>query len=99
MKYFSNYRANDLSGFDFRFAGSGHYRVTYTTPTRGDYWVALITDMTLIDARFGNQPTTRRMYKLNNPDRLTKAAASLGAAAFVYFTFTNFIPGWSVSYR
>ena len=50
MKYFGNYRANDLSGFDFRFAGSGHYRVTYTTPTRGDYWVALITDMTLIDA-------------------------------------------------
>lgn len=43
-------KPNDLSCFTFRFAGSGHYRVTYTTPIRGDYWVAIITDMTLIDA-------------------------------------------------
>lgn len=31
-------------------AGYGHYRVTYKTPIRGDYWVATINDMTLIDA-------------------------------------------------
>ena len=35
--------------FDFRFAGYGRYIVTYTTPTRRDYWRAHITDMTLID--------------------------------------------------
>ena len=42
-------RANDLSGFEFRFKSSGCYQVTYTTPNRGDYWVADITDMELID--------------------------------------------------
>lgn len=29
---------------------SGCYRVTYTTPVRGDYWSAPIDDMTVIDA-------------------------------------------------
>ena len=43
-------KANDLSQFTFRFVGAGHYMVTYTTPSRGDYWRALITDTTLIDA-------------------------------------------------
>lgn len=43
-------KANDLSCFSFRFAGYGHYRVTYTTPIRGDYWIATINDMSLIDA-------------------------------------------------
>lgn len=35
--------------FEFRFAGYGVYVVTYSTPTRGDYWRARITDMSLID--------------------------------------------------
>lgn len=43
-------KANDLSCFSFEFTGYGHYRVTYTTPVRGDYWIATITDMPLIDA-------------------------------------------------
>lgn len=43
-------KANDLSGFSFQFTGYGHYRVTYQTPQRGDYWVATIDDMTIIDA-------------------------------------------------
>ncbi|MCQ2348944.1 MAG: hypothetical protein MJZ98_00520 [Paludibacteraceae bacterium] len=42
-------KANDLSKFDFVFAGSGHYKVRYTTE-RGDYYVKLVTDMTIIDA-------------------------------------------------
>lgn len=42
-------KANDLSNFSFTFAGYGHYKVTYKTG-RGDYWRALITDMTIIDA-------------------------------------------------
>lgn len=40
----------DLSGFTFKFVGYGHYQVIYQTPIRGDWWRALITDMTLIDA-------------------------------------------------
>jgi len=52
MKNFRDYsiKANDLSGFSFTIAGSGCYKVRYTTPFRGDYWVAFINDMTLIDA-------------------------------------------------
>jgi len=42
-------RANDLSQFTFKFVYSGHYKVTYFTPNRGDYYSALITDMELID--------------------------------------------------
>lgn len=42
--------ANDLSNFTFQLAGSGHYKVTYTTSKRGDYWVATVNDMPLIDA-------------------------------------------------
>lgn len=41
-------KPNDLSNFQFRFLSAGHYRVTYTT-RRGDFWVSLVTDMTLID--------------------------------------------------
>lgn len=41
-------KANDLSQFSFKFAGAGHYRVTYTTG-RGDFYVALVTDMCVID--------------------------------------------------
>ena len=42
-------KANDLSNFSFLLVGSGHYRVTYKT-WRGDFWRAVITDMTIIDA-------------------------------------------------
>lgn len=41
-------KANDLSMFEFEFAGYGHYKVTYRTPKRGDYYVATIEDMQLI---------------------------------------------------
>lgn len=43
-------KANDLHNFTFKSIGYGHYRVTYTTDKRGDYWVNAITDMSLIDA-------------------------------------------------
>lgn len=43
-------KSNDLSCFQFCKTSSGCYRVTYTTPFRGDYWVNTINDMTLIDA-------------------------------------------------
>lgn len=53
-------KANDLSGFSFQFAGNGHYRVSYTTPQRGDYWVAVINDMTIIDATKNAEWAKRR---------------------------------------
>lgn len=43
-------RANDLSNFDFKFLGRGHFRVTYHTPSRGDYWINVISDTAIIDA-------------------------------------------------
>lgn len=39
----------NITKLTFKIIGYGHYRVTYTT-LRGDYYVATITDMTLIDA-------------------------------------------------
>lgn len=42
-------KANDLSQFSFRLVCAGHYRVTYTTE-RGDFYIALVTDMPIIDA-------------------------------------------------
>lgn len=43
-------KSNDLHQFSFAKVSSGCYRVAYTTEFRGDYWVAIINDMTLIDA-------------------------------------------------
>ncbi len=42
-------KIDGLRRFDFKFVGYGHYRVRYTTPTRGDYWIAIIDNMELID--------------------------------------------------
>lgn len=42
-------RANDLHNFHFEWKGSGNCKVTYHTENRGDYWVAYINDMGIID--------------------------------------------------
>lgn len=39
-----------ISDFEFRTAGYGHYRVTYTSHTTGKQWSTVIDDMTIIDA-------------------------------------------------
>lgn len=39
-----------LSDFAFRFAGYGHYEVTYTSPTTGKRWRRTTDNMPLIDA-------------------------------------------------
>lgn len=39
-----------INDFSFKFTGHGHYRVTYTSPATGINWIALTTDMPLIDA-------------------------------------------------
>jgi len=38
-----------LRDFDFHFAGYGHYKVTYTSPTTGKQWSATISDMEIVD--------------------------------------------------
>lgn len=43
-------KANDLHNFRFEKTSAGQYKVTYKTENRGDYWVAKINDMWLIDA-------------------------------------------------
>ena len=39
-----------LSDFDFQMSGHGHYKVTYTTPSRGLVYSAVTNNMPLIDA-------------------------------------------------
>ncbi len=40
----------EIVDFSFKFAGYGHYKVTYTSPKTGKQWSKLITDMKIIDA-------------------------------------------------
>lgn len=57
--------------FSFRFAGFGQYVVTYTTPTRGDYWRACITDMSLIDdTKNAEKPTGAALRRLRDAVKL-----------------------------
>lgn len=63
-------KANDLTGFQFEFAGGGHYKVTYKTPVRGDFWINTITNMPLIDAvlhsdfvKLEDKKTLKRLVK------------------------------------
>lgn len=39
-----------ISDFQFRIAGYGHYKVTYTSPVTWKQWTAITNDMELIDA-------------------------------------------------
>ena len=56
-----------LTSFYFRFAGCGQYIVTYTTPTRGDYWRARINDMSLIDdTKNAEELTKAALYRLRD---------------------------------
>ena len=49
IKTIKNMKANDLSRFKFEYNGTGCYKVYYFTPNRGDFWVATINNMTMID--------------------------------------------------
>lgn len=65
---------NTLSSqFEFEFVFHGHYTVTYRTPHRGDYWRALLTDMTLIDATHNEENPTTAAWK-----RLRKVVKTKG---------------------
>ena len=60
-----------LSDFDFKFSGYGHYKVTYTSPVTGRRWIALVSDMTRIDATKNADNPTRK--DLNALKRVCKA--------------------------
>lgn len=49
-----------ISDFEFRMAGYGHYRVTYTSPVTGKQWSTVINDMTLIDATKNSENPKRK---------------------------------------
>lgn len=60
--------------FAFEKAGYGHYWVVYLSPKRGDYWRALIDDMTLIDDTLNADNATAAAYK-----RLRRRVQATGA--------------------
>lgn len=52
----------NINDFKFEMTGYGLYRVIYTTPVRGDYWSAIISDMLLIDnTKNAEEPTQSAM--------------------------------------
>lgn len=54
-----------ISDFEFRMAGYGHYRVTYTSPVTGKQWSTVINDMTLIDAtKNADEPKQKNLEAL-----------------------------------
>lgn len=57
--------------FSFRFVGFGQYVVTYTTPIRGDFWRAHITEMSLIDeTKNAEEPTGAALRRLRDAVKL-----------------------------
>lgn len=64
----------DYSNFDFERAGYGCYKVKYTTPHRGDYYIAKITDMELIDdTKNADEPATAAWIRLRDAVKIAGA--------------------------
>ena len=66
-----------IRDFRFEFAGYGHYKVTYTSPTTYKQWTALVNEMTLIDTTKNAEEPKRkdlemlkRMCKTYNNQRI-----------------------------
>lgn len=49
-----HYQAITRGDFHFSFAGYGHYKVTYTSPTTGKTWTRTTTDMDIVDSVMRN---------------------------------------------
>ena len=49
-----------LSDFSFKFAGYGHYKVTYTSPVTGKQWTRTTNDMPLIDDTKGEDDPKKK---------------------------------------
>nr|DAT65173.1 MAG TPA: hypothetical protein [Caudoviricetes sp.] len=50
----------EKTDFEFRFAGYGHYKVTYQSPVTGKKWTKTINDMPLIDATKNEESPKRK---------------------------------------
>ena len=56
-----------ITDFTFRYAGFGHYEVTYTSPNTGKEWTKTINDMMLIDAtKNADEPKKRDLNALKS---------------------------------
>jgi len=54
-----------ISDFDFKFVAYGHYKVTYTSPITGKWWIATTSDMELIDCtKNADEPTQKDLNQL-----------------------------------
>jgi hypothetical protein len=54
-----------LSDFKFKFAGYGHYEVTYFSPRTGKSWTTRTNNMLLIDAtKNEDSPKTKDLVRL-----------------------------------
>ena len=53
-------RTISIYDFRFEFAGSGHYKVTYTSPVTGKKWTTTTHNMPLIDATKGAEEPKRK---------------------------------------
>lgn len=68
-------RTISIYDFRFEFAGSGHYRVTYTSPVTGKKWTTTTHNMPLIDAtKCAEEPKRKDLEELK---RLVKSGESL----------------------
>ena len=68
-------KKQDIDKFKFEVAGYGHYKVTYKT-YRGDFYRAIIDDMTLIDA---TKNTPYEDLKIENLEILRDAVKQKGS--------------------
>lgn len=51
--------------FSFKFAGYGHYEVTYTSPKTRKTWTTVTTDMDLIDrTKNSDEPKVKHLNEL-----------------------------------
>ena len=54
-----------INDFSFSFAGYGHYKVTYTSPTTGKQWAKVTNNMPLIDAtKNADEPKRKDLEEL-----------------------------------
>lgn len=75
LKKQENMKATELTDFRFEFAGYGHYKVTYTSPTTGKQWSTTTNDMPLIDATYHEEYPKRK--DLESLKRLCKQKGTL----------------------
>lgn len=57
----------EITDFDFKFSGYGHYKVIYTSPKTSKMWGCKTDDMSLIDAtKNADRPLRKDLNELKN---------------------------------